>query len=154
MSSPWIADCIVNKTALDAHTNRRIGGNAPSVYLSRIESGDGIEPHVLDGFLRSHDIDPAALRRDDFAQFFNQRFESLLRHAERAMGKPVNRRPDRDESPFAEQDVDIERDRAVADRGRRIGGRRVQVDGAAQPAYRGVRIRRSRGRWSRPLPPS
>ena len=27
---------------------------------------------------------------------------------ERAMGKPVNRRPGRDESPFAEQDVDIE----------------------------------------------
>ena len=104
----WIADCIVNKTALDAHTNRRIGGNAPSVYLSRIESGDRIEPHVVDGFLRSHDIDPVALRRDDFAQFFNQRFESLIRHAERAMGKPVNRRPGRDESPFAEQDVDIE----------------------------------------------
>ena len=104
----WIADCIVNKTALDAHTNRRIGGNAPSVYLSRIESGDRIEPHVLDGFLRSHDIDPAVLRRDDFAQFFNQRFESLIRHAERAMGKPVNRRPGRDESPFAEQDMDIE----------------------------------------------
>ena len=104
----WIADGIVNKTALDAHTNRRIGGNAPSVYLSRIEAGDGIEPHVLDGFLRSHDIDPVALRRDDFPQFFNQRFESLLRHAERAMGKPVNRRPERDESPFIEQDVDIE----------------------------------------------
>ena len=106
--APWIADCIVNKTALDAHTNRRIGGHAPSVYLSRIESSDGIEAHVLDGFLRSHDIDPVALRRDDFAEFFNQRFESLLHHAERAMGKPVNRRPDRDESPFAEQEVDIE----------------------------------------------
>ena len=104
----WIADCIVNKTALDAHTNRRIGGHAPSIYLTRIESGDGIEPDVLDGFLRSHDIDPVALRRDDFAQFFNQRFESLLRHAERAMGKPVNRRPDRDESPFAAQNVAIE----------------------------------------------
>ena len=103
-----IADCIVNKTALDAHTNRRIGGNAPSVYLPRLESGDGPEAHVLDGFLRSHDIDPMALRRDDFAQFFNQRFESLLRHAESAMGKPVNRRPDRDESPFAEQHAAVE----------------------------------------------
>lgn len=102
---PWIADCIVNKTALDAHTNHRIGGNAPSIYLSKIESGDGIEPHVLDGFLRSHDIDPGALRRDDFPRFFNHRFESLLRHAERAMGKPVNRRDERDESPFAEKDA-------------------------------------------------
>ena len=104
----WIANSIVNKTALDAHTNRRIGGNAPSVYLSRIETGDGIESHVLDGFLRTHDIDPLALRRDDFAQFFNQRFESQLRQVERAMGKPVNRRPDRSESPFAEQGVSID----------------------------------------------
>lgn len=104
---PWIADCIVNKTALDAHTNRRIGGYAPSVYLSRIETGERIEEHVLDGFLRSHDIDPASLRRDDFAQFFNHRFESLLRHAEHAMGKPVNRRPDRNESPYADHDMDI-----------------------------------------------
>lgn len=103
-----IADCIVNKTALDAHTNRHIGGSAPSTYLSRIESQDSIEPHVLDGFLRSHDIDPVALRRNDFAQFFNHRFESLIRHAENAMGKPVNRRPDRDESPFVEQDISIE----------------------------------------------
>ncbi|MXW67619.1 MAG: DUF262 domain-containing protein [Gemmatimonadales bacterium] len=103
-----IANCIVNKTALDARTNRRIGGSAPSVYLSRIESGDGIQPHVLDGFLRSHDIDPVALRRDDFGHYFNQRFESLLGHIERAMSKPVNRRPERDESPFAERAIDIE----------------------------------------------
>ena len=103
-----IANSIVNKTALDAHTNRRIGGNAPSLYLARIESGDGIESHVLDGFLRTHDIDPVTLRRDDFAQFFNQRFESLLRQAERAMGKPVNRRPDRSESPFLEDGLALE----------------------------------------------
>ena len=99
----WIANSIVNKTALDAHTNRHIGGNAPSVYLARIESRDGIERHVLDGFLRTHDIDPLALRRDDFSQFFNQRFESPLRQVERAMGKPVNRRSDRSESPFADR---------------------------------------------------
>ena len=103
-----IANCIVNKTALDARTNRRIGGAAPSLYLSRIEGGDSIEPHVLDGFLRSHDIDPVALRQDDFGHFFNQRFESLLGYVERAMGKPVNRRPDRDDSPFVERETDIE----------------------------------------------
>ena len=103
-----VANCIVNKTALDARTNRRIGGSAPSIYLSRIEVGDSIKPHVLDGFLRSHDIDPVTLRRDDFGDFFNQRFESLLGHVERAMGKPVNRRPDHDESPFAKREIDIE----------------------------------------------
>ena len=103
-----VANCIVNKTALDARTNRRIGGFAPSVYLSRIESGDGIQSHVLDGFLRSHDIDPVALRRDDFERYFNRRLESLLGHVERAMSKPVNRRPDRDESPFVRPTTDFE----------------------------------------------
>lgn len=98
----WIYNSIVNKTALDAHTNRKIGGNAPNVYLSLIESRDGIEPHVLDGFLRSHDIDPLSMRSNDFSQFFNQRFESQLKQVERAMGKPVNRRPDKSESPFYE----------------------------------------------------
>ena len=103
-----VANCIVNKTALDARTNRRIGGSAPSRYLSRIEKRDSIEPHVLSGFLRSHDIDPVALRQNDFGRFFNRRFEKLLGHVERAMGKPVNRRPDRDESPFVEWETDIE----------------------------------------------
>ena len=103
-----IANCIVNKTALSARTNRRIGGSAPSVYLSRIESRNGIQPQALDRFLRSHDIDPVTLRRDDFEHYFNQRFESLLSQVERATAKPVNRRPDRDESPFAQREFDIE----------------------------------------------
>ncbi len=100
-----IANTIVNKTALDAHTYKRMGGNAPSGYLPRIEKSDRIEPHVLDGFLRSHDIDPLSIRRDDFAQFFNERFESQLRQVESAMGKPANRRADRSESPFAAEGV-------------------------------------------------
>ena len=103
-----IANCIVNKTAIDARTNRSIGRSAPSAYLSRIESGGGIESHELDLILRSHDIDPGALHRDDFGHFFNQRFEELLGHVKKAMGKPVNRRPDRDESPFAERMKDVE----------------------------------------------
>ena len=130
-----IADCIVNKMALDAHTGHRIGGNAPSVYLPRIEAGEGIESHVLDGFLRSHDIDPGALRQDDFAQFFNQRFESLLRHAERAMGKPVNRRPEGDERSVRQTGSGHRTEREVAARRRRVRGGRVQVDRTLQPVY-------------------
>ena len=106
-----VANCIVNKAPLDARTNRHIGGSAPSSYLARLESGDRVNPHVLDDLLLSHDIDPIALRQDDFGQFFNKRFESLLGHVERAMGKSVNRR-DRDESPFAERGADMERSTA------------------------------------------
>ncbi len=39
-----IFDSVVNKTAIDAKTNKRIGGAAPSKYPKRIESGAKIEP--------------------------------------------------------------------------------------------------------------
>jgi hypothetical protein len=97
-----VANSVVNKTPIDAHTNRRIGGKAPSAYLWAIESQDKIESDSLDEILRSHDIDPVALRQDDFGGFFNNRFERLLKQIEAAMGKPVNRSADRAESPFAD----------------------------------------------------
>jgi hypothetical protein len=95
-----IADCVVNKTAIDAKTNKRIGGAAPSKYLVRIEDADKIESADLDAIVRSHDIDPQLLREDRFGDFFNHRFERLLKQIEEAMGKPVNRSAGRDESPF------------------------------------------------------
>lgn len=97
-----IANSVVNKTAIDARTNRRIGSNAPSKYLARLESNERIEPAELDAILRSHDIDTVALRRDDFPAFFNSRFERLLKQIAEAMGKPVNRATDRAESPFVD----------------------------------------------------
>jgi hypothetical protein len=101
-----IAKSIVNKTAIDARTNRRIGSNAPSKYLTRIETVDRVSATDLDAILRSHDIDTVALRSDDLPAFFNARFERLLKQIEEAMGKPVNRTADRSESPF----VDVHRD--------------------------------------------
>jgi hypothetical protein len=96
-----IANSIVNKTIIDARTNRRIGGAAPSRYLARIESSEGISPEDLDTILRSHDIDPLAMRADDFAAFFTARFERLLKQIEEATGKPVNRSADGSDNPFA-----------------------------------------------------
>ena len=96
-----IADSVVNKTPIGSHTNRLIGGTAPSKYLDRLENKYRIDRDVLDTILLSHRIDPNALRRDDFPEFFNHRFEKMLGLIGRAMGKPVNRNPDRDESPFA-----------------------------------------------------
>lgn len=104
-----LADCVVNKTAIDAHTNRRIGGNAPSVYLKRIENNEGIDERELDEFVRSHDIDPALLRQDDFAGFFSSRFERLVKQIEEAMGKPANRAPELGDNPFIKRERDPER---------------------------------------------
>lgn len=104
-----IANSIVNKTAIDARTNRRIGGNAPSKYLARMESQENIDLADLDAILRSHDIDTVALRSDDFPAFFTSRFERLLKQIQEAMGKPVNRMADKRESPFVDPRHDPER---------------------------------------------
>jgi hypothetical protein len=97
-----IANSIVNKTAIDAKTNRRIGGKAPSKYLSVIELGEKTSREDLDAILSSHDIDPLLLRRDDFPAFFNARYERLLRQIEEATGKSVNRSADGSSSPYAD----------------------------------------------------
>lgn len=99
--SASIANCIVNKTAIDAHTNRIIGSRAPSIYLKRIEKDQGMGRQVIDRILRSHDVDPIALWHDDFASYFNDRFESLIQQIEKIMGKSVNRGAYGDESPFS-----------------------------------------------------
>jgi hypothetical protein len=101
-----IADTVVNKTAIDRKTNQRIGKSAPSKYLEVIEKAKKISSEELDEIVQSHDIDPVLLRQDDFAGFFNRRFERLLKQIEEAMGKPVNRRADASESPFRESAKD------------------------------------------------
>lgn len=82
-------DCIVNKTAISARTNRIAGSKAPSDYLPTLEKAFGIASDRLDGFLTSHIIDPDLLRRDDFAAFFAARSKALLSLIADAMGIPV-----------------------------------------------------------------
>lgn len=84
-------DCIVNKTAISARTNRMIGGNAPSAYLPRIERNADITSPRMDEILTTHVIDPSHLRSDDFEAFFAARTQALLDRIERAMGKPIVR---------------------------------------------------------------
>jgi hypothetical protein len=43
----------------------------------------------MDEILRSHLIDPLALRADDFDRFFEARSEALLAKIEKAMGKSI-----------------------------------------------------------------
>ncbi|MDD3621871.1 MAG: DUF262 domain-containing protein [Methanofollis sp.] len=84
-------DSIINKTPISACTNRKIGRKTPSVYLEEIERKEQIEPGRLDEILRSHVIDPAALRTDDFRSFYEHRCEEIIRRIEAAMGKSVIR---------------------------------------------------------------
>lgn len=103
-----VYDSIINKTPLSYRTNRIIGGDAPSFYLTRLERGNdhtpAIEPARLDGYLRTHLIDPTLLRADAFEAFMADRQARLLRLIEEAMGKASYR------GDFAEEGIDAEQD--------------------------------------------
>ncbi len=88
---PRLCDCIVNKTAISARTNRMIGGNAPSEYVMKVQRSAGVDESRMNEILQSHQIEPQALRDDDFAAFLQARTEALLDRIEQAMGKPVSR---------------------------------------------------------------
>ena len=80
-------DSIVNKAPLTARTNRIVGGNAPSEYLSSLERNHDVPAEELDRNLRSHFIDPHLLREDHFETFLRARSEALLEVIANAMGK-------------------------------------------------------------------
>lgn len=85
-------DSILNKTPLSYKANRKIGGDAPSAYLPKIQS----EPQVrmsdahMNELLSSHALDPALLRADAYSDFIGDRRKRLGELISAAMGKPVS----------------------------------------------------------------
>ncbi|RCW87575.1 GmrSD restriction endonuclease domain-containing protein [Phyllobacterium bourgognense] len=106
--NPDIFDSIINKTPLSYRTNRIVGGEAPSAYLTRLEKGTtstgAISFENLDTYLASHLINPAFLRADNFEAFMADRQEKLLALIERAMGKEAYR------GDLPEEGIEDERD--------------------------------------------
>ena len=91
---------VINKTPIYARTNRIIGGNAPSKYLSSIERNHGVSSDSLNQYLVSHLIDVEAIRSDNFYTYFSKRRDALLSLIEQATGKqiagrdePINEEP-------------------------------------------------------------
>ncbi|MFU8830105.1 MAG: hypothetical protein ACNA8P_11830, partial [Phycisphaerales bacterium] len=82
-------DSIVNKTPLSKKSNIAVGGDAPSVYLKRIEEKHSITADELDGILRSHLIEPRFLRDDDFEGFFENRLHALSGMISTVLDNPV-----------------------------------------------------------------
>ena len=105
---PKYCDSVVNKTPISAKTNRIIGGNAPSVYLARLQKNSSIDQSRMDQILRTHVIDPAALRADDFNAFFQQRSKALLERISRAMGKTISREADEADDAAAADEYETE----------------------------------------------
>jgi hypothetical protein len=85
------ASKVLDGSFFSARTNRMIGGKAPNVYLAGLQRSAGIEPARMDEILRSHLIDQAALRADDFDRFFEARSQALLEKIAKAMGKAIAR---------------------------------------------------------------
>ena len=78
-------DSIINKTPIDAITNKIIGGKAPSTYLPILEKGN----HLIAEILKSHWLDAEILEKDQFAQCFVERGEAMLKLIGDAMDKPI-----------------------------------------------------------------
>ena len=80
-----LCDSIINKTPIDAATNRKLGGQAPSRYLERLRRG--IDQDRLRRVLEAHWIDRRALEQDRFGDFFVERGQAMLDLINRTMGK-------------------------------------------------------------------
>ena len=78
-------DSIINKSPIDARTNRIIGGNAPSRYLSRLKQGNDRIAQVLE----THWLDSETLESDQFARCFVERGEAMLELVAHAMDKTI-----------------------------------------------------------------
>ena len=109
-------DSIINKTPVDAFTNRIIGGRAPSRYLPHLRKH--IDKEKLKRTLKAHWIDPDRLENDRFVDCFVERGQAMLDLINQTMGKPAvdGRQVFRDElksaSPATElyEDDEIELD--------------------------------------------
>lgn len=80
---------IVNKSPLSSRTNKLIGGNAPSIYLHKIEREGHVAGVDLNNWVSSHLIDVDDLRGNIFDRYFLKRAKALLGLISKAMGKPV-----------------------------------------------------------------
>jgi hypothetical protein len=87
--SPNVFNSIVNKTPLSKRSNIAISGDAPSIYLKRIQDKQKLSSEKIDSILRTHLIEPKFLRNDDFNGFFDARLKALAGLVSSAMSKPV-----------------------------------------------------------------
>ncbi len=108
--SPRVFDSIINKTPISYKANRMIGGKAPSQYLEQIRSHPQVQiaPAEQDDILRSHLIDPALLRADDFEASFVARKQALLQLIADAMGKTAVAGGDEPAEDSIDEEDDVE----------------------------------------------
>lgn len=85
-------ESIINKTPISYKANRKIGGDAPSKYLKRIQKDPQVQINnqEMNSIVSSHSIPAERLREDDFKGFMEERRQSLLGLIGKVMGKDVS----------------------------------------------------------------
>lgn len=83
------SDTIVNKTLIGAAVNRSIGSKLPSDYVAYFSRSDRLGEPAFDAILRSHAINPATLRTNDWEGFVHDRRERLRQLIASACGGNV-----------------------------------------------------------------
>lgn len=86
-----VYDSILNKTSISYKANRKIGGDAPSIYLPKIqnEKNVGLTDEQMNELLASHSMYPTLLREDNFDGFIVDRRNQLIALITKAMGKAI-----------------------------------------------------------------
>lgn len=82
---------ILNKTPISYKANRMVGGKAPADYLKQLQTHESVmlDDAGMDGILRSHFIDPAFLRANDYTGYIESRRQLMLSEISKVMGKAV-----------------------------------------------------------------
>lgn len=86
-------DSILNKATISYKANRSIGGEAPSIYVPRLQKRKevGLDESEMNALLESHALSPTLLRVDAFDEFIEDRRNRLCDLIANAMGKAVSR---------------------------------------------------------------
>ena len=101
-------NCIINKTALSKGTNIFVSGEAPSIYLKRIENKINTTEEGVNELISAHLVNPELIRKDDFYAFMADRKEAILRMIEKVTGKAIAREQSVEEGVYTESDEDEE----------------------------------------------
>ena len=98
----WLYNSAINKTPIDAETNRRIGGDSPSRYLAKLGKDNTNLPKIV----QAHWLHPGALERDNFAEMFVERGQAMFTLINEAMGKRTVDGREAYRKALADADVD------------------------------------------------
>lgn len=109
---PKIYNSIINKTPISYKANRKIGGRAPSTYLTQLQDDPAVRlpAAAMDAILATHSIEPALLRADNFEAFIAERKKALLSIVAGAMGKP----PIQSSEGVADDEIDPDDEEEIA----------------------------------------